>query len=491
MARCAILRVLVVSTLILSECEGRGGQPFAAKASLLRFWRRALPGAQLPPFLLQKASPLNATSVALFSLYLKNHTLSDHIASFCTAAGLLCSSRTAVRNDKVVAGPSNFEIYTDKDFKQYKGNVNSFKNYSDNENVEDEGFSTYRSGSRGGIDDFSSYGFQTNIPYHHFKNYGTQSSGVEVFTSYADNSNVIQNGFTTYGKNANGALTGFTSYAAGSNIITNAFKAYDQAANASTGQFTSYAEDGNVVTNEFQNYAANANGADETFTNYAAHSSTQQAEFKSYGNKANGVGITFTNYGKDIWKDSSSDFAQYAQGSTGPDVAFNSYTLNFTFKEYAKSGVRFSDYNRTVKAAGVEAGKFFRENLLVQGKTLPMPDIKDYMPKRSFLPGSLAKNLPFSTETLPELMKILNIPENSTMSAIMARTLRECERAAVKDEIKKCVRSVEGMTEFAVSVLSSKVEILTTESTAGSRIQVSVGAVTGKDGGKITRRRIR
>ncbi|GLJ40905.1 hypothetical protein SUGI_0846230 [Cryptomeria japonica] len=515
MARCEILLVLVISALIFSKCEGGGGQPFAAKASLLRFWRRTLPGARLPPFLLQKASPLNATSVALFSLYLKNHTLSDHIESFCTAAEVLCIS-TEVQNARAVAGPSNFESYNQKKFQQYKANDNSFKNYSDdgnvvadafgsygrdsnsgsqifknyapNTNLENESFTTYASGSGGGTGDFSNYGLQTNIPDHHFKNYGSGSNGlIQNFNSYAEQSNVIQNGFTTYGKDANAILTDFSNYASKSNVITNNFKGYDQGGNAASGGFTNYGDDGNRVTNKFQSYAAKLNGGDESFTNYGHLANTQQAVFNSYGKNANGAGISFSTYGNKTWFDSSSEFTQYAKGSNSPSVEFKSYSLNFTFKDYAKSGVTFSDYNRTVKRASVEAGKFFRENLLVQGKTLPMPDIKDYMPKRSFLPGSLAKNLPFSTQTMPELMKMLNIPENSSMAAIMARTLRECERAAVKGEIKKCVRSVEGMAEFAVSVLGSKVEVLTTESTAGSGHKVSVGAVTGKDGGKITR----
>ncbi|XP_057873492.2 BURP domain-containing protein 16-like [Cryptomeria japonica] len=41
----------------------------------------------------------------------------------------------------------------------------------------------------------------------------------------------------------------------------------------------------------------------------------------------------------------------------------------------------------------------------------------------------------------------------------MAWTLRQCERVAMKDENKKCVRSVEGMAEFSVLMLGSKVEI--------------------------------
>ncbi|GLJ40903.1 hypothetical protein SUGI_0846200 [Cryptomeria japonica] len=481
----AILLGLVVCALAITTCEGGGAQPFAAKASLLRFWRRTLPNARLPPFLLDKASPLDATSVALFSGYMKNHTLSDHIASFCTAADLLCTRKT-VDDQKAVSSPSDFEGYTtDKDFKNYNADGNTFTNYSDNSNVVKDDFKGYGPKSSG-IQSFQNYAPGSNVVNEGFANYATDSSSaLQQFTSYSDQANVIKNDFATYGKDANGILSQFTSYANNSNIITNDFKTYDQGGNGPLEQFTSYADNGNVARNDFQNYANGANGALEQFTSYAAGASEPQNLFKTYGKDGNAPSLFFTNYGKNV-TGASNEFAGYNEGTNAASGSFISYAKNSTFKIYANTGPTFSDYTNTT-STGVEAGKFFRENLLVQGKTLPMPDIKDYMPKRSFLPGSLAKNLPFSTQTLPELMKTFHVPENSTMADFMARTLGDCERPAVKDEIKKCVRSVEGMAEFAVSVLGSKVEILTTESTAGSRSQVSVGAVTGKDSGKITR----
>ncbi|KAH9325368.1 hypothetical protein KI387_005546 [Taxus chinensis] len=517
MARKAILLVLVVCSLSISACEG-GDHPFAAKASLLRFWRRTLPDVRLPAFLLEKASPLNATSVALFSLYLRNHTLSDHIASFCAAADLICTRRAVAQDEKAVAGPSDFQSYHGKEFKQYKADDNTFKNYSDNDNVVkdgfkgygpdsnagfqtfkyyapgsnvvDEGFANYGAGSRAGNSDFTSYSKQTNVPVNHFKNYGNDSNGAnQNFQSYADQSNVINNEFSTYGKDAKGIVTGFTSYAESSNVITNDFKGYDKGGNGDRERFTTYADDGKAVRNEFQSYAASGNASSETFTNYASGPDQPQNVFKSYGKDSNSTLLGFTNYGENV-PGGLNEFTEYAKDSNDPTVSFGSYAQNSKFKAYAKTGVTFSDYTTTTatsNATGVEPGKFFRENLLVPGKTLPMPDLRDYMPKRSFLPGSLADKLPFSTQNLTELMKTFRIPENSTMSSTMARTLRECERAAVKGEIKKCVTSVEGMAAFAVSVLGSKVEVLTTESTAGSGESVFVGTVSGKDGGKVTR----
>ena len=50
-------------------------------------------------------------------------------------------------------------------------------------------------------------------------------------------------------------------------------------------------------------------------------------------------------------------------------------------------------------------GIFFRESMLKKGKVMPMPDIKDKIPERSFLPRSISSKLPFSTSKISELKK--------------------------------------------------------------------------------------
>ena len=127
-------------------------------------------------------------------------------------------------------------------------------------------------------------------------------------------------------------------------------------------------------------------------------------------------------------------------------MKFTSYSRDAQFNEYAKNGtgITFASYtnsnsNSSAMAmgagAGVEAGKFFRENRLVQGSSLPLPNLRDYMPRRSFLPQSLANKLP--SQSLAELVRMFRIPENSSMVRMMVKTLKECECPAVKGEIKK------------------------------------------------------
>ncbi|GLJ40902.1 hypothetical protein SUGI_0846190 [Cryptomeria japonica] len=416
---------------------------FAAKASLLRFWRRALPNATLPPFLLDKASPLDATSFALFSGYMKNHTLSNQIASFCTAADLLCIRRT-VDDQKAVSGPSDFESYTtDKDFKNYNADGNTFTNYSDNSNVVKDDFKGYGPRSSG-IQNFQNYAPGSNVVDEGFANYGTNSSALQQFTSYTDQANVIKNDFATYGKDANGILSQFTSYANNSNIITNDFKAYDKGGNGPLEQFTSYADNGNAVRNEFQNYVATANGPLEQFTSYAAGASEPQNVFKTYGKDGNASSLFFTNYGKNV-TGASNEFA----GRRGWEVLQG-------------ESVGAGQNSPHARYQGLHAQKIVSSWLLGKKSALFYAD---------------------STGADEDVSRSRKL-ENGGYHGADAGRLRKAGGEGRDKEMREIGG---GMAEFAVSVLGSKVEILTTESTAGSRSQVSVGAVTGKDGGKITR----
>ena len=128
----------------------------------------------------------------------------------------------------------------------------------------------------------------------------------------------------------------------------------------------------------------------------------------------------------------------------------------------------------------MEAGKFFRRADLAEGKLIPMPDIRDKMPPRSFLPLTLADKLPFKSARLPELVRLLGA---QGLRGVMAKTIGDCESPPVKDETKRCVTSLEAMAEFAASVLGKAAAVSTTESTAGWGKTLVVGKVVGRRGG--------
>lgn len=116
-----------------------------------------------------------------------------------------------------------------------------------------------------------------------------------------------------------------------------------------------------------------------------------------------------------------------------------------------------------------------------------MPDIKDKMPERSFLPRTISSKLPFSSSKIQELKKIFLTADNSSMETMMTDTLAECERAPSAGETKRCVSSAEDMIDFSTSVLGRSVVVRTTDSVAGSKSDVMIGSVKGINGGRVTR----
>ncbi|CAN6466192.1 unnamed protein product [Victoria cruziana] len=224
----------------------------------------------------------------------------------------------------------------------------------------------------------------------------------------------------------------------------------------------------------------------EVFRQYADGAKHPVNSFRSYGPNGNGAGFIFDNYGNS--SNPKAEFTEYGKDGNGATASFSSYvTDNTTFKEYRQTTTTFSSYANASSLPTsplVEPGKFFREADLLSGNRIPMPDIRDKTPTRSFLPRVIADKLPFSSTRLPELVRMLNA---SALQVAMARTVADCERPAAKDETKRCVTSIEGMAEFAESVLGKKARVSATANTAGSGRMVEVGRVEGRNGGRVTR----
>ncbi|XP_030467434.2 polygalacturonase 1 beta-like protein 1 [Syzygium oleosum] len=530
--------LLLLSVGLAGAGAGDGdspGNPFTPRASLLRYWNKEIPNAALPKpaFLLSKASPLDAVDAAAFAKLAARGSLADHLPAFCAAAGLLCFPDLSPSLEKHPTD-SDFAVYSNKNFSNYGndrlGGLDSFKNYSDGENVPidtfrryshdssghgdrfanygpggnvvDQSFSSYGGGATGGTGEFKNYNPEVNVPNLNFNNYGSDANGrAQTFTAYTDETNAGAESFSSYGKNGNGAPNKFAEYASDSNVITSDFNGYGQGGNGANDTFANYGKDGNVPENNFKNYGDGGNGISDGFANYRDQSNVGDDSFQSYAKNSNSAKVHFANYGKSF-NEGTDKFSGYGQAAKGQEVEFKTYGVNNTFKDYGKTGVRFAQYaNATGVAAAaaaamvsgravnrwVEPGKFFRESMLKKGTVMPMPDITDKMPKRSFLPRSILSKLPFSTSKLAELKRIFHAGDNSSMEAMMANALAECERAPSAGETKRCVGSIEDMIDFATSVLGHNVVARSTESTAGSKHDVMVGAVHGINGGKVTK----
>ncbi|KAK3443148.1 hypothetical protein EUGRSUZ_B03328 [Eucalyptus grandis] len=125
--------------------------------------------------------------------------------------------------------------------------------------------------------------------------------------------------------------------------------------------------------------------------------------------------------------------------------------------------------------------------MLKSGNVMPMPDIRDNLPRRSFLPRGISSEMPFSTSKLAELKQIFHATENSAMEKIMAQILGQCEVAALQDETKRCVASIEDMIDLATSVLGHDVMVRSTESAGGSKQEVLIGVVKRIDGSEVSK----
>lgn len=539
-----LLHVLILfSSLSIGFAAAVAGEeknPFTPKAYLNRYWdkeiRNNLPK---PSFLFSKASTLNAVDAAAYAKLAAvdgGASLSTRLPEFCSAAHLFCFPElqpSLEKHDK----DANFAAYQDKNFTNYgtgrPGGTDSFKKYSEGENIPvndfrrysrdsaghkdsflgygfdgnvvDQSFHTYGAGATGGAGEFQQYTGQVNVPDLRFTTYSSDANGrTQSFSSYSENGNAGEQTFTSYGKNGNGPENQFTSYGTGSNVVGSGFSNYAETANGANDTFKGYGVDMNNPTNTFNNYADGGNGVTETFSSYREKANVGADGFTSYAKNSNAAEVGFNNYGKSF-NEGTDTFTGYGKGATGEaKVGFTTYGVNNTFKEYNKEGVAISFTRYSNVSSGgsvsqssavvsgslvkkwVEPGKFFREKMLKEGTVMPMPDIRDKMPERSFLPRSILSKLPFSSSKISEMKKIFKVSDDSAMEKIMKDSLGECERAPSAGETKRCVGSVEDMVDFATSVLGRNVEVRTTQNVNGSKKNVMVSHVRGINGGKVT-----
>ncbi|KAL6567816.1 fungal class II heme-containing peroxidase [Orobanche gracilis] len=507
--------------------------PFSPAGYLIRYWKNHISNdLAKPEFLLNKASQLSASRYAAFSkLAADPNSLSAQLHDFCAQANLFCFPELSSSLEKHIDNVKFNSYIDDKNFTNYGtnhlGGEDAFTTYSDGENVVvdtfrrysrdsishqdnftayasdanvvDQSFNTYGTSTTGGKGHFSNYNDQVNVPNLRFSSYSDESNGrAQTFSEYTNEANSGDQGFTSYGKNANGTNNEFISYGKESNVIGSTFTNLGENGKDANDTFTSYGTDTNNPKNNFRNYGTHSNTSEETFTNYREQANVGDDTFQSYAKNSNTATVKFVNYGHSI-NDGTDKFSSYGKNSTYTTIGFKTYGANNTFADYKKQTTTFASYrNKTTASASrgkkvnnkwvVQPGKFFREAMLRKGSIMTMPDIRDKMPRRSFLPRVIVSKLPFSTSKITEIKKIFHAGEDgSSMAKILADALIECERSPSQGETKRCVSSVEDMIDFATSVLGRNVAVRTTENTHGYNSTIMLGEVKGIQGGKVTK----
>ncbi|KAL6583834.1 Polygalacturonase 1 beta-like protein 3 [Orobanche minor] len=511
------------------ENTNKEDNPFTPKASLIRYWNNHISNSTpQSPFLLSKASPLSPLQSAFFVKLASEKSISSHLPAFCSAANLFCllDSKPVLESHKADV---DFGFYTNKRFSNYGnarlGGADGFKNYSngvnfatgsfgrysvdstghrerftsygDDGNVAGSNFLSYAASATGGSGEFNNYMPRVNVPDLHFTSYDSEANGHKLsFAGYTDDANSGNQGFVGYGKNGNSDDVDFTGYGDTSNVVGSSFTGYGESANAANDSFKGYTTNANNPNSNFKNYGVGGHANVDSFTSYRDSANAGTDTFQSYGRSSSSEKADFANYGKSF-NVGFDLFKEYGKGAVDHANGFKIYGLNTTFKGYAnKKGVTFAQYVKSgdesakigVKNGnkGAEPSKFFRESMLKEGMSMKMPDIRDWMPRRSFLPRTILSKLPFSTNDLDEMKRIFHAEDDSTMEHVLGNALAECERAPSPGETKTCVGSMEDMIDFAVSVLGRGVVVRTTEGVEGSGQDVMIGKVTGTNGGQVT-----
>ncbi|XP_057810976.1 polygalacturonase-1 non-catalytic subunit beta-like [Salvia miltiorrhiza] len=531
-----LLQSLPPLNVATAAAAAAGENPFTPKSYVIRYWKNHISNdLPKPSFLLDKASPLTAAEFAAFSKLAGDPiSLSARLRDFCLRANLFCFPDSPPPSVQKYSDNVNFTSYVGMNFTNYGGDrigsADSFVSYSDETNLATDNFRRYGRDSAAHTEAFASYGTDVNRPDHSFAGYGGGATGgggkftnyqadvnmpslrftaysdsgngrAQAFAEYSKNANSGSEGFTSYGKNGNGAANEFRNYGKNANVMASEFENYGRTGNGGRDEFASYGHDGNQPENNFNSYGNGGNGGGESFTSYRNESNVGVDDFRSYGKKSNAAEADFKLYGR---SGGSTSFAGYGKDASSQKTNFKVYGVNTTFKTYNKEGVAFATYaneskgdvaaslraskgKRVNKPAAIEPGKFFREEMLRSGGVMPMPDIRDQFPRRSFLPRAVVSKLPFSTHAVGRLENIFHAGNGSSMASILVNSLSECERAPSSGETKRCVGSIEDMIDFSVSVLGRNVTVRTTENTRGSNGNIMLGKVEGINGGKITK----
>ncbi|XP_042505299.1 polygalacturonase non-catalytic subunit AroGP2-like [Macadamia integrifolia] len=121
---------------------------------------------------------------------------------------------------------------------------------------------------------------------------------------------------------------------------------------------------------------------------------------------------------------------------------------------------------------------YFRESMVKKGGFMPIPDLRDPMSYKSFLPRLLASKIPFSFARIEELKSLLGVVNESNMDEYIQNTLQLCDkRLILGEQCMTCATSAEDLIDFVVKKLGHRVLIWSTESVEGSYENVKIGAV--------------
>ncbi|XP_042517065.1 polygalacturonase-1 non-catalytic subunit beta-like [Macadamia integrifolia] len=174
-------------------------------------------------------------------------------------------------------------------------------------------------------------------------------------------------------------------------------------------------------------------------------------------------------------------FCKQANVACSTNAQVNNTTSNTTLPPLAQWNEAKLKYNfpseSPLSVARQGGLPYFRESMVKEGGFISIPDLRDPISYKSFLPRSLASKIPFSFAQIEELRKLFGVEDESNMDEYIQDTLRICEKSPITGEKRTCVTSAEDLIDLVVQELGHYVHLWSTESVEGSYENVTIGAV--------------
>ncbi|GER38072.1 BURP domain-containing protein [Striga asiatica] len=119
---------------------------------------------------------------------------------------------------------------------------------------------------------------------------------------------------------------------------------------------------------------------------------------------------------------------------------------------------------------------FFLEKDLHAGRKMNLQFPKTTN-RPAFLSRQVAESMPFSSNKLPEILKMFSLNPASQEAETVKKTIEECEEKGVEGEKKVCATSLESMVDFATSRLGKDVKAISTEAESGREMEYAIVGV--------------
>ncbi|XP_042486266.1 polygalacturonase non-catalytic subunit AroGP2-like [Macadamia integrifolia] len=146
--------------------------------------------------------------------------------------------------------------------------------------------------------------------------------------------------------------------------------------------------------------------------------------------------------------------------------------------QWNEAKLKYEYPNETPLSIASQGGlPYFRESMVKEGGFMSIPDLRDPMSYKSFLPRPLASKIPFSFAHIEELKKLFGVVDELNMDEYIQDTLKICEKSPIQGVQITCAISAEDLIDFVVEKLGHHVRVWSTESVEGSYMNVTIGAV--------------